>query len=372
MGIKKLREFISTKFPHLIKQMSIYDLSGKKIAFDIATYAVKHKIVDSENWISNVFNYYCLFKKSNIHAITCFDGQTLPLKLNTTEARQNTRDKNSENIIVLTSDLQKYIDKDELSIELSQIIDKLESKSDTMKRLIPQVSTISENVLNKEDNIKLIRNHIEILKNRNNTFTKKDKKDLRDLIKLFGNTCIKCPYEAETIACMFAQYGDIDAVLSEDTDILAYGCKLSLWGLDFKTGICNFINFSELLSEMELTRLQFLDFCILCGTDYNTNISRIGPVKAFELIKKYNNLEKISTKYEMDHIKYIDIRKVFLFENYKKSQIVKICKKAKFTDSNIDIEKAFQYLDDKCIRYNKKRLTDIWKPVIVKFVENEI
>lgn len=44
---------------------------------------------------------------------------------------------------------------------------------------------------------------------------------------------------------------------------------------------------------MGITYEQFIDLCILLGCDYCGTIRGIGPKKAFELIKQYDNIETI-------------------------------------------------------------------------------
>lgn len=38
---------------------------------------------------------------------------------------------------------------------------------------------------------------------------------------------------------------------------------------------------------------QFIDLCILCGCDYTGKIINIGPMKAYDYIRKYGTIEKI-------------------------------------------------------------------------------
>jgi len=52
---------------------------------------------------------------------------------------------------------------------------------------------------------------------------------------------------------------------------------------------------------MMLTRLQFVDLCILCGCDYTKNIGNIGPTKAYQLIQKYGSIERVLKKIELDN-----------------------------------------------------------------------
>lgn len=52
-------------------------------------------------------------------------------------------------------------------------------------------------------------------------------------------------------------------------------------------------HFSRILQEMNLSRQQFIDLCILLGCDYCGTIKGIGPKKAIDLIKQHGSIEKI-------------------------------------------------------------------------------
>ncbi len=51
------------------------------------------------------------------------------------------------------------------------------------------------------------------------------------------------------------------------------------------------------MSVQELTHEEFVDFCILCGTDFNHNIEKIGAVRAYDLIKKHKSIKNLPTVY---------------------------------------------------------------------------
>ena len=54
---------------------------------------------------------------------------------------------------------------------------------------------------------------------------------------------------------------------------------------DVVTGLCTCVNHEKLLSLLSLNKSQFLDLCILCGTDYNKNLPKIGSFTAYKYIK---------------------------------------------------------------------------------------
>ena len=48
-----------------------------------------------------------------------------------------------------------------------------------------------------------------------------------------------------------------------------------------------------MLQVLGLTASEFLDFCIMCGTDYNKNVFRVGVEKAYKYITTYHNIEHV-------------------------------------------------------------------------------
>ena len=53
------------------------------------------------------------------------------------------------------------------------------------------------------------------------------------------------------------------------------------------------IDLNKVLRSLDLTYEQFVDLCILCGSDYTNTISGIGPVKAYKYIQECKNIEKV-------------------------------------------------------------------------------
>jgi flap endonuclease-1 len=58
----------------------------------------------------------------------------------------------------------------------------------------------------------------------------------------------------------------------------------------------------QALQEMNMTMDQFIDLGILLGCDYVDRIPGIGPVKAYEMIKKWKTIEEILKR--LDKKKY--------------------------------------------------------------------
>lgn len=109
---------------------------------------------------------------------------------------------------------------------------------------------------------------------------------------------VVAPYEADPQMVYLERIGLVDGILSEDSDLLIFGCNRLITKLnDF--GECIEIcrdNFSKVkkipyLSNYSQEQLRLV--AVLSGCDYTKGIPGIGLKTAFNLVKKFNNLEKV-------------------------------------------------------------------------------
>jgi flap endonuclease-1 len=144
----------------------------------------------------------------------------------------------------------------------------------------------------------------EYIKNFKQTFTptKEDIKQAQILLDLMGIPYIVAPGEADVVCAWLAARRDINkkryvkGVCSDDSDMLALGAPYlykDILRFMSKNKYVKVIDLHETLVKMNLTMNQFVDLCVLLGTDYCDNIKGIGPKKAYILIKKYGTLEKV-------------------------------------------------------------------------------
>jgi 5'-3' exonuclease len=102
--------------------------------------------------------------------------------------------------------------------------------------------------------------------------------------------------EAEALCAYLYKKDVVSGIASNDSDILAYGCSLITdfqFSNDDEGNKIVMTDHSALTHLLDLNAEQFLDFCIMCGTDYNENIFRIGAVKSYDLIKCHKTIESV-------------------------------------------------------------------------------
>ncbi|GAA5943339.1 uncharacterized protein JCM15063_000770 [Sporobolomyces koalae] len=116
------------------------------------------------------------------------------------------------------------------------------------------------------------------------------------------------PYEAESICAWL--YHDrattgVTHVVSEDTDVLVYSAPLltrvttlepnqDLAKPATRESMRMSITRPELVrTALGLTERQFVDWCLLCGTDFTTRIRGLGPKIALKLVRQSGSIEEI-------------------------------------------------------------------------------
>lgn len=408
MGIKNLKKFIRDKFPNEIQKSNLNNFYGQIFTMDIMSYIYKSKISLGDNWLNSIINLIKLFKKFNIHVNIIFEGDSPIEKSKEKENRRKQRKLQEERIICLKKDFEIYHSTGIVSSLLKDVCENVD-KNDKDK--IDKLLHFNSNTIEKKNDIEYLSDH---MINLINQFIHKKEKQIvnisdRDIEKI-KNICdmFRIPYlqsqnEAETLCCKLSEnvnfHKNSIGVISEDTDILAYGTKILLCDLNISNGDCNILYLPSILESMKITYNSFLNFCVLSGTDYNTNIPGYGSVKCYELILKYNSIENIfeneftninkkvnetiekkKKKLEESNLKKIetDIWDEIQEENSYADISTEIIKrdmlhsismfslkismselKVNYWDSNVNIENLFE----NCLRYNVNFncLQNLWK-----------
>lgn len=83
---------------------------------------------------------------------------------------------------------------------------------------------------------------------------------------------------------------DDDYVLSDDTNAIAFGAPNVIRDYCGRN-VCNTLNHNRMLDIMGFSRQQFIDFCVLCGSDDTSLIPHIGPERAYHIISSFGDLQ---------------------------------------------------------------------------------
>lgn len=141
------------------------------------------------------------------------------------------------------------------------------------------------------------------------------------MIEAFMDECpkieigyVQAPFEADGQLIHLLRVNLIDAIVTEDSDFLAYGSRATIFKLQLDSS-CDFIEHKDIYkclvhknseNNSSLTEIEaqnnfidnFLVMCILCGCDYLDNYPNFGIMSVVKiLIKEQNKLDSLKSLY---------------------------------------------------------------------------
>jgi len=113
-------------------------------------------------------------------------------------------------------------------------------------------------------------------------------------IRPMGVEVIVAPYEADAQLAYLSRNNLIDFVISEDSDLLVYGCSRVLYKFDYRTEKGREIVTSNIFQNHPdfsriSTPISFLITCILSGCDYLPSLNQVGIRKAISIGTRLEN-----------------------------------------------------------------------------------
>jgi exonuclease 1 len=110
---------------------------------------------------------------------------------------------------------------------------------------------------------------------------------------------IVAPYEADAQLAFLSRTGVVDCVISEDADLLIFGCAQVMFKMDDngKGKLIRMARLKECRSPLNLHNFSFKMFrqmCILSGCDYLEPLKGIRVKKAYDAIEKYGTAASVS------------------------------------------------------------------------------
>ena len=302
MGIKNLNKFLKNKCPEIFSTIHLSNFAYKKIVIDVSLYLHKYKAVCGENWLSAFVNLIISLRRNNIHICFIFDGQAIPEKAEEHHKRKEEKEKLQTNVNQLEEALEEYYQTNVLPPILVKLY---QTYTDNFPpRLLGKTSPI---------NIDWIKDKIKKKKNQIINISAEDFEELKELFTLFAIPFLTAPGEAEKFGAKLCLDGIVDAILTDDTDVIAYGAPSFLTKIDTALDTCTMIIYNDILENLNINSSMMLDLCIMCGTDYNTNINKIGAHNAYKNLLKYGSIENIASQTSLDTsvIHYTTSREIF-------------------------------------------------------------
>lgn len=303
MGIKDLCQFLRKIAPDLVVEVPLSSLSGQRLAVDASVYLYKFICMDNQlkgQWVDMFINFIVWLRKNNIRPLFVFDGKPPKQKERTQKERRAVRHRVEQKVIDLTElmDILESHDPDEqLPDDIKQRIDNILHLDTTFWSLKEMQREIYS--LFKKENSKVI--HIGPAEN----------KKVQDLLSFMGLPWFKAAGEAERTCAWLCKFNYVKGVITTDSDVLAYGAPIFVQDVRVNQYTCKIIRHQDVLEVLDLSEKQFLDFCIMCGTDYNERMPGIGPAKAYKLLCDHDDLDSISQHVDTSILYYGEGRELF-------------------------------------------------------------
>jgi flap endonuclease-1 len=285
MGIKKLYSFLNTH-SGIINEIKFSELKGKKIAIDISlliyqtVIGIRNSGSDivnqqgkSVSHIVGLFNKIVMLLSNNIIPVFVFDGKPSEFKENTILKRKKRK-------------LKAY-----------EKLDEITDSQEKIKYFKQTVSISKENI-----------------------------EDCKELLNLMGIPYVVSPEESDSQCAYMAQHGLVDSVYTDDMDILTFGSPKIIKNLFNKNKKIVEINLNTILTKLNLNYEEFIEFCLLLGSDYNNGLL-VPYTDIYNVFSKYKNI-KLTLQKLKENFK---VPKVFNYEKIKEYYI-----KSPHIEVNID------------------------------------
>lgn len=406
MGIHDLFKVFKDRCPDEIQDFHLHEWRGKSFAVDISIFLNKYiKSAGDRLWMNTFFMFLCTLKKHSIKCVAIFDGPNPPIEKQ--EEQQSRKDQSQKSVDRLNRSieirdllLKDYIPKDvsvpdELQGECQKL---LGYYAKTVTECVDDILEESIILVNRQkykrnidwseatDIYDALRELIERLEKQTSPITNTQREKAWDIVKMMGIPTFQAEGEAEALCAYLAIYGYVDAVLTEDTDVLAYGTPWMLAFKDYKLGDekVKGIHLPRVLDAMGYNMEEFRDLCILLSCDYNHRVKGYPPTKsgkpckkaksigwvgAVAMIDEYRTLEECENYIDdIEPLKYQRCRE--LFTPITNDELLELIQTKPYTmKPNMDLIRGFILREKLTISIDY--IEQCWKPIEIVIYSEE-
>ncbi|KAF9171341.1 Rad2 nuclease [Mortierella sp. AD010] len=116
---------------------------------------------------------------------------------------------------------------------------------------------------------------------------------------------VVAPYEADAQLAYLEKRGLVDGIVTEDSDLLVFGCKKVIFKLDqYGAGVEILLENLHLVRDVsfhEWTMTEIRHMCILAGCDYLPSIPGMGLKTAQRLLRRFKTFERVIRHIRMEN-----------------------------------------------------------------------
>lgn len=361
MGIHGLNPIIKKCNKNVYKTCDYRDFEGKTLAMDVSIFLHKYIHSDRKTWFSQLVMFFVKMKRANIDIVAVFDGEHVPFEKQLEREQRKISSVKSKDRLEEIKQLQQLI----LTLYINSVnnIEVSKEHQASVLNLLPKNTKID--VSDPECCLNELKALEERVENQNARVDNEIVQASHDLVECLGIPNVTAYGEAEALCASLAIHGYVDGVLSRDTDTLVYGAPLFV--NDFKDNKFSWTTFEEVLYSLQLTQSEFIDFCIMCGCDYNSNMEKIAAGKAYSYISKYGSIENFEANEEADTtcLRYKRCREIFV--PYSKEYLEGYLKQLK--EKKLDEHKMKQLFQNQGCNITYFYIKGIWSKSALNKIE---
>jgi flap endonuclease-1 len=256
MGIRGLNTCLLRTAPQCISPITWNSWKGTRVGIDIQCF-IYRALANHNCPLKTIAAQIILFREKDITPIYIFEGKPPAEKNTIVEKRRNDR----HAAFSRCAELKKL----------------LEAANDNANReiLINQIREIESQFPNI-------------------TYEMKD--EIKKLLYAAGIMFVTANCEADILIAYWCRRNVLDGVVSLDLDFIARGCQLIVpKDSDFKS--CIHYDPLYIRSELGLNETQFLDLCVLMGSDYTSDLPIVSWKLALSSLKRGDTLTSIWAKH---------------------------------------------------------------------------
>jgi 5'-3' exonuclease len=244
MGIQHLYTFIKQNYPKARHVLHWNRHRGQTWGIDISSLLFRaqgHHL----SFLTVIAKLIVQMRTAGIRPIVVFDGQVPEEKMRTVKKRREVRQHIAEQI-------QKIQEQQSHISPSSELFGLLENEILTLEQKAPNV-------------------------------TYEHKKHLKQFLYAAGVLFLVAEGEADDVLGYLGRTGQIQAVVSTDMDMLARRIPALIIPETADASVCTILTRKEITRMMELEYGEFVEMCVLMGTDYTED--SMSPQEAYQRVK---------------------------------------------------------------------------------------
>ena len=115
--------------------------------------------------------------------------------------------------------------------------------------------------------------------------------EVQELLTLFGIPYIIAPFEAEAQCAWLEQAGLVDAVVTDDSDVLLFGAKTVCRNIFEARKFVELYTADAIAERLGLNREHLTLMALLLGSDYTPGVTGVGIVHAAEILSAFPGMD---------------------------------------------------------------------------------